>query len=184
LYSYIPADLPNDVSVELKSITSAAVTMVSRVRIRPDEAFLGLTAANDGANLAGGVVYCDDTHAFVGVKTGSIDTPGNGAGFSAFTTGELQFNGWFRNGAFSANQACMAIWANIPGTALDINLSFNGFTMSGDMAPLVTGVRIGSGVYPNESWVEQITRTGMFVAVFGQSGQTRAVNCWLYRKKP
>jgi hypothetical protein len=158
--------------------------MISRVRIKPNQAFLGLTAANDGDNLAGGVVYCDDTHAFAGVKTGGVDTPGNGAGFTTYTTGELRFTGWFRNGAYSANQAVMCLWATLPGTSLDVNLSFNGFTMSSDMAPIVTGVEVSAQAYTSHAWVEQITRTNMWVAVYGQSGAIRAVNCWLFRKKP
>jgi hypothetical protein len=183
LYSYVPADLPNDISVELRSITSAAVSMISRVRIKPNQAFLGLTTANDGDNLAGGVVYCDNTRAFVGVKTGGIDSPGNGAGFSAYTTGELKFTGWFRNGGYSANQAVMTLWVTIPGTALDANLSFGGFTMSNDMLPILTGVEVTNQVYGSYAWTEQLTRTNIWVAAYGAVNAVRAVNCWLFASK-
>jgi hypothetical protein len=184
LTSFVPTDLPNDITVELKSINSAAVTMISRLRVKPNQVFLGLTAASDALNLSGGCVICDATKIFVGVKVGAVDTPGQTAGFSAFTTGEIQFSaGWFNNGMWSAGQAVITGWDVIPNGLGGLDTDYAGFTMQSDVGASIGCVAATKTATPEpETWVETITRTSIGISLTGNG--SRQLIQWLFRKQP
>jgi hypothetical protein len=183
LSSYVPTGLPNDISVELKSINSSSVSMISRLRVQPNQVFLGLTAANDANNLDGGCVICDATHTFVGLKIGAIDSPGTGAGFSAFTTGEIQFtSGSFVNALWSAGQAVLTFWDSIPDAFGGLDTDFGGFTMQSDISPIVTGVAQAKADDECYAWCESRSRTSISIGIEG--GKTRQIISWFWRRQP
>lgn len=192
LYSYIPTGLPNDISVELKSIDSSAVTMISRLRIQPDEAFIGLTASANNASLKGGVVVCTDELAYVGIKVGPLEQQGGGSsGLLTHSTSEINLDGWFRNGPWSAEQAVLHIWLLVPPNFGGTNYSIinKGFTMASDLAPINAGTKV-AGTFTNaatdiESYIENLTRTSMTLRSTWATGDGQVeVQAWVYRKQP
>jgi hypothetical protein len=188
LYSYIPAGLPNDISVELRSIDSSAVSMISRVRVQPNEAFIGLTASSDSSSLKGGIVYCSNTLAYIGVKVGSLSHQGDGsAGILANTTSELQLDGWFKNGPWSAESAVFNIWIDVPVGFAGINYSIvnKGFTMASDIGPINTTGKIGTWAGSISTWISGLTRTSMVLrgSSIASDAHTQQY-VWVFRKQP
>lgn len=121
MYSYVPSAFPDDITVELRAIDSADVSIVSRLFLEPDRAFLGLTESMDEAVFGGGCVELIPNLGFFGVKTGLGETT---SGLTTYFDGQLQFKGGMSRGTFSSTQAFQLQSTAVDSAFGGINISY------------------------------------------------------------
>lgn len=159
MYSYIPADFPNDISVEIRAINSNVSSVVSKMYLNPDHAFLGLTNAVDDSLNGGGCVELLSDLAFIGCK----DAVGNAFGLITLSNGAYLLQGASLAGTFSSLDG-LVIYTNFfasSGSALNFTL-FYGPTMASPMTPMVN-VSNGSTSTECKWWLVNEGTTGITV---------------------
>lgn len=93
LFSYVPTNLPNDVTIELRAINSAQTNVMPRMYLTPDKFFAGLVDAVNADTNRGGRLQLEEDLAAVGIS----NPDGSEYGMTVFGDGNLQFAGFFQN---------------------------------------------------------------------------------------
>lgn len=137
IYTYVPADLPDDIALEIRAIKSQVSAYRSKLYLNPNRAFLGVVDSTDESVNSGGAAELLPDAAFFGFKSATQT-----AGLNAYIDGSMKFDGKFAQGIASANQAllCQVTQYAESGAAQEVTITYP-FTMNSVVAPLMMVTR-------------------------------------------